>query len=93
MVTLADIVDEARRHLGTPYAHQGRLPGPLDCVGLIVGVAAGLGLSEYDDRTYGPMPDGVSLHRHLEHAMIRLASPELAQAGDMLTFWLLPRRK
>ena len=40
-MTSADIIAIARACLGTPFRHQGRIPGvALDCAGLVVAVAA-----------------------------------------------------
>ncbi len=64
MPTRADVVAAARRHLGTAWAHQGRLPGvALDCAGLVIVVARELGLvgPEWDVNGYRPQPDGSML--------------------------------
>lgn len=58
------IVAAARRHIGTPWRHQGRLPGAaLDCAGLVIVVARELGLinAEWDVADYGRQPDGTLL--------------------------------
>jgi cell wall-associated NlpC family hydrolase len=58
----ADVVTQARTHLGTPWVHQGRQPGVgLDCVGLAVVVARELGIATPDATGYGRHPDGVTL--------------------------------
>lgn len=53
------MVAEARKWLGTPYQHQGRLRGvAVDCVGLVIGVARGLGLADgWRDQPYRKFPD------------------------------------
>lgn len=56
-----DVVAEARRWIGTPFHHQGRLLGVgVDCAGLVIGVAKALGLAtDYQDCTdYSRQPDG-----------------------------------
>lgn len=63
-VARADIVAEARTHIGTRWVHQGRLPGhALDCAGLLIVVARSLGLvgDDFDINGYGRMPDGTML--------------------------------
>lgn len=60
------MIQEARHCLGTPWKHQGRVPGQhLDCVGLVryAAIAAGVLAREVDFTTYG-----------------RLAQPELMRA-------------
>lgn len=78
-ITRETIVAQARTWLGTRFHHQGRVKGVgCDCLGLIVGVARELGLTDeqgnlladYDQPNYSPLPDGrglksaVSLHLH-----------------------------
>lgn len=82
MVTRRDILAEARSWLGTPFHHQGRLKGVgADCIGLVVGVARGLGLAAVDRPGYARTPDGVSLAAALDAQMRRVAA---ADAGDVL---------
>jgi len=46
-----EILAAARACLGTPFLHQGRIPGvALDCAGLVVAVAQAIG-ADYVDRT------------------------------------------
>lgn len=59
MITAADLVETARSMLGTPFHHQGRLPGVgLDCAGLLVCTLRALGLAVEDVRGYPRQPDG-----------------------------------
>lgn len=52
-VTRQDIVDTARKALGTKWRHQGRLvPNGVDCVGLVLWTARQLGLSNYEPPAY-----------------------------------------
>lgn len=73
-MTGQDVVTEARKWLGTPWKHQGRSRHGIDCVGLIIKVAHGLGLSDYDYTGYGRVPDGKELRHlvelHLEPARV-----------------------
>lgn len=80
---------EARKHLGTPFRHQGRLPGVgLDCVGLLVMVARALGLEHVDRRAYTMRPDGHTLLETLRAnpCLLELESPAHAIEGDVLVF-------
>lgn len=78
-------VAEARDWLGTPFQHQGRLKGvACDCIGLVIGTAQALGLSDFDMRDYGRRPDGRL--RPLMEAHLTLVPLMEAQAGDVLLF-------
>lgn len=56
-MTAADIILTARSMLGTPFVHQGRVPGKaLDCAGLVVSVAAALNIEHVDVTGYGRRP-------------------------------------
>lgn len=74
-----DIIAAARACLGTPFRHQGRIPGlALDCAGLVVQVVKTIGLPYHDERGYSRLPH----HGRLEAALD--AQPSLRQipAGD-----------
>ncbi|MEJ6846758.1 hypothetical protein [Sinorhizobium fredii] len=61
MVSSLRFVHEARKCVGTPYRHQGRLIGVgLDCVGVILHTmqASGCDLMGFEDYPYGPVPTG-----------------------------------
>ena len=85
-MTGADIVTEARKHLGTPFVHQGRLPGKaLDCAGLVVVVAQALGIEIADTKGYGRSPNGALeavIAAQTEVTQVPIAE---RQAGDILT--------
>lgn len=87
MANKQDIVNEARKWLGTPYHHQGRVLGHgVDCIGLIVEVARALNLTDKDAMDYGRMPDGNRLISMLrEHAGKEKKISE-ADPGDILLF-------
>ena len=54
-----DIINAARACLGTPFRHQGRLPGvALDCAGLVVAVAKAIGADYHDVAGYGRTSSG-----------------------------------
>lgn len=61
-MTGAEIVAEARRWRGVPFAHQGRTRAGTDCGGLIGGVAVALGIVSADwwERTFDPAHGGYS---------------------------------
>lgn len=59
-------VDEARKYLGTPFAHHGRGKGTLDCAGLIIVPAKNLGRVLQDIRTYKREAYKGQLRRHIE---------------------------
>lgn len=48
----AAVVTEARSWLGVRWRHQGRSREGVDCIGLVIKVAHGLGLSEFDTADY-----------------------------------------
>lgn len=77
------IVAEARSLLGTPFHHQGRLPGVgIDCVGVLIVVARRLGLvpPDFDVTGYTREADGVSLMARLRDHVVPVMRP---QAGDI----------
>jgi cell wall-associated NlpC family hydrolase len=84
-MTGAEVIAEARRWMGTPWHHQGRLHGVgVDCGGLIVCVAQALGLPVTDHPPgYAAMPDGVALQRHIESQCLRIVVPELGAVALM----------
>ncbi len=88
MKTRQEVINYARTLIGTPYHHQGRLPGVgLDCIGLMVMLAKFIGLPPNDETGYGRIPDGQSIHRGLTRDMVTIRPVEV-QPGDVLTFWI-----
>lgn len=89
------VVAEARAWLGTPFRHQGRRKGEgVDCIGLVVGVGAALGLIDLAGRsdeerrrlaTYRRTPNGFALRRGCDAVLDRIAL-RAAGAGDVLLF-------
>lgn len=83
--TRSQFVAEARTWIGTPYQHQGRLKGiACDCIGLVIGTARALGLTDYDIDGYGKRPDG-SLRPVME-TQLETIPLDQAQAGDVVLF-------
>lgn len=75
--TWLDVICEARRWIGTPFHHQGRLLGVgVDCAGLVVGVARALGVCDYDVAGYGREPYQGLLQREVEGQLTPIAVPE-----------------
>lgn len=69
-------------YLGTPFGHQGRLPGEmLDCAGVIVCIARERGhvAPDFDLTNYAQQPDKTSIvdacERHLQRVPRHLAQP------------------
>ena len=90
-----EIIDCARTYLGTPFHHQGRLKGVgVDCIGLVVGVADSLGLTDdkgiplasFDHADYPPTPAGESLKRPVSLHLYELPSAGEYQPADVLLF-------
>lgn len=83
--TREQFVAEARTWIGTPYQHQGRLKGiACDCIGLVIGTAQALGLTDYEITDYGRRPDG-RLRPVMETQLEMIPLIE-AQAADVVLF-------
>ena len=66
-MTAEDILAAARSFLGTPFRHQGRIPGlALDCAGLVVSVAKEIGADYIDRPGYSRNPSGGLLESALD---------------------------
>lgn len=66
-MTADEIISAARSELGTPFAHQGRIPGKrLDCAGLLVRVATLLGVPVIDREGYARRPSNSLLESALD---------------------------
>lgn len=83
MPTPEDIVAIARGYVGTPFRHQGRIPGiGLDCAGVVVCVAKELGLEgDFQEVPYGRYPHGATLQGICDEHMDRVS---LFGLGDVL---------
>lgn len=79
-----DIVAAARGWIGTPFHHQGRLKGVgVDCVGVVIGVARELGISDFDTTGYARRPDSRELEKLARALMIEVPARK-ALPGDVL---------
>jgi cell wall-associated NlpC family hydrolase len=82
-MTPRQIVDRARECLGTPFKHQGRLPGiALDCAGLAAYVAQGWH-EVIEPAAYGRTPHDAQLKAWVELQPYLVRTTE-AMAGDLL---------
>lgn len=79
-----EVVEAARRQIGTPYRHQGRVAGlALDCVGLLVLAAREAGCEVVDCEAYGPLGDADLIERFMAQNAAPIA-PEQVEPGDIL---------
>jgi NlpC/P60 family putative phage cell wall peptidase len=86
-MTADDIIAAARACLGTPFRHQGRLPGiGLDCAGVAIEVARAIGCSALDVSGYGRTPAAGQLEAALDAQpdLVRVADIADRQPGDLL---------
>ncbi len=92
MTDIRDKIEaEARRCIGTPFHHQGRLVGVgIDCIGIVVHVARALGFFESDCVTYSRHPDGVTLLDEARRVLDEIPIED-AKGGDMLAFGIRDR--
>lgn len=83
---MSRIVELARSYIGTPFQHQGRMPGVgLDCAGVVIAIARELGIvaPDFDITGYGRTPDGESLMRWCREHMTEIPRYEM-RSGDVL---------
>lgn len=80
------VTDLAMACLGTPFHHQGRVPGVgMDCAGLFIHLCRALGLDHQDASGYPRNPYDGQLEAQLEAqpCLRRIALSEMAE-GDLL---------
>lgn len=81
-----EFIAKARSYIGTPFHHQGRLPGVgLDCVGVVVCAARELGYEVHDQVGYAKIPRGRTLIQAVEEHCDRIELATL-QPGDLMLF-------
>ncbi len=86
IVSRINIVEKAREYVNTKFRHQGRIKGVgIDCAGLIVCVGKELGITEYDNREYGRLPNANRMENILKENLIEIQIHE-ALPGDVLFF-------
>lgn len=88
MIERAAVVAAARALIGTPYGHQGRVPGPhgrVDCIGVPVLVAWAIGAKPraWNVAGYRPIPDGHTMLRRLRAEMGSEVPFSELQPGDL----------
>jgi cell wall-associated NlpC family hydrolase len=80
----ARIIAEARRWLGTPFHHQGRVRGVgVDCAGLVIRVGQEVGLSMREETGYSAVPDGVGIVQSCDDQLQRIDGYTM---GDVVLF-------
>lgn len=82
------IVPVVREWIGTPFQHQGRLPGvALDCIGLVICACWELGIKprSFNFKAYPGIPDGRSLIAECNNHMTRIRADDMA-VGDVAVF-------
>lgn len=90
MVTREAIVAEARRWLGTPYRHKGRILGrAADCAAPIICTAWALGFEYEEQLDYGRVPNPRRMIDELERNMIRVPVSEATDADVLHMSWKL----
>lgn len=80
------MADAARGMVGTPFHHQGRVPGvALDCVGVAMCAAWAAGIHVADISGYGRSPNDCQMRHELAQRCLEVAEP---QSGDVVLFAL-----
>lgn len=82
----AALIAAARACIGTPFRHQGRIPGmALDCAGLLIAVAKEIGAEYVDVAGYGLNPAGGMLQTSLDaQPCLEPVLTAQRQPGDIL---------
>jgi len=81
-----EVISAARACIGTPFRHQGRIPGvALDCAGLGIVVAKSVGIEITDFKGYPRLPfDGMLKKMFDEQAFLKSIPLSEAVHGDVL---------
>ena len=86
MITREDFVNIARSYIGTPYHHQGRVPGVgIDCGGVVVCAAKECGYIIDDMNDYACTPSHGSFVAAVKSRFIEISIDEIA-LGDLMIF-------
>jgi len=81
------IVQAVRSYIGTPYRHQGRVPGKgLDCVGVAICALREVGIVVDEPDHYRMDPDSDVLIDCIRQVADPIPARD-RQAGDLLVFW------
>lgn len=82
---MSDVVRIARGYVGTPFRHQGRLPGiALDCAGAALLAAVAAGYEAHDLCGYPRHPARGMLRRHLDEQPCLVPVMRAPRTGDLL---------
>ena len=85
--TREKLIAEARRWIGTPFKHQGRLRGVgVDCIGLIVQPARDVGIDCIDEAGYSRQSNAEHTLEMLEVSFVQIDKSDVLP-GDVLFFW------
>lgn len=86
--TRRHVVDTARQWIGTPYRHQGRKKGHyVDCIGLIIGVGADLGVTVVAPDDYTESPSGLMLMEKARVQFDEVTDRTEPILGDIMVMW------
>ena len=80
-----DIVTEAKKWVGVEFRHCGRNKYGVDCIGLVIKVAHGLNLSEYDTNSYARRPNVAEFLRGFKSHMDAVPKSQMAHGDVLLT--------
>ena len=86
VLTRAAIIAEARKWIGVPYRHQGRGKFGIDCVGLLIEVAKGVGHPVRAPSAYSSLPQGHQLLNPCDEQLWKPTRQTIAP-GDLGVFW------
>lgn len=88
IITPELVIETARSWIDTPYRHQGREKGrAIDCIGLIVGVGADLGLNYVAPANYSDHPSGAMLMREARQQLVEITDRTEPVPGDIMVLW------
>jgi len=79
-----EIVEEARKWLGTPWRHQGRAGSGIDCCGLVIRVGNDLDFITYQTSAYSRRTTGEEFIHHFLNAGMHQVPFGRALPGDVL---------
>lgn len=80
-MTRDDVMQEARKWLGTPYRQKGRGPDGLDCIGLLVVIGRAFNVPHEDYLDYADWPAQDYLILRIMHRFLRFVPPGGNKAG------------
>jgi cell wall-associated NlpC family hydrolase len=87
---MIEFVEEARKYIGSPFHHQGRVKAGIDCIGLIVNAARATGRKIVDNTNYPRTPDPAQLLKYIQLNFDQLDVPE---EGCIVLFWIRSSKK